>query len=913
VKRIVRVGSCLVLWFALIGCDSATAEQHVDNASGRMAEGDINTAVIELKNALQKNPDLAEARLLLGEAHARLGDHPSALKEFERALDLGLEDPRVKVGLLRAKVRLGRYQEVIGELEDQGALAPDLAVVLAEAYLEAGDLGRAKALYQQGLASADGNIGLGLIAWQEGDRERAEHYLQQAVTLDPGHADAWLRKGEFHLSEQAFDAAREAFGKASGLAAGRVIGRIGLARVHLVQGELESAAAEVERVLKLAPQYPVAHYLNGLVRFERGDVAGAEESIREVQSVAPDHPPSLYLMGAIKYRQGQLGQAESNLQRFLAQDPGNDSAAKLLASVRFDRGEYQQVVDALAPRLDGTTDAQLLAIYGAAALRVGNAAEATSALAKAVELAPDMAAFRNQLALGLLASGDRARAEAELRSAVSVDGNQFESDYLLAMLRVRERDWPAASEAVNALVQKSPENPIGYNLRGIIALEQGDRATAAAAFEEAIAQDRAFLPAVQNLARLAEQDGDRAAAMKRFEDFLGTSAGDENALLALAELAARGADVAAAVGYLEQAVAANPESVRARLGLARLHLAQGRVGPAGKVVNDALAFSPSLPDLLLLRAEIDLRSGNVEGARRIVVDLQQQAARSPDNVLLHLALGDLQGRVGQLTLARTNLERVLALTDGANPAALRGLARLDLRDGQMGAAKARVDKLLADDPEQPDNKLLQADLLLAGNRREEAEVTLRALADAGVRDGVVRLSTLHVANGDAGAAKARLTAWLERQPGDLGAQLLMADLLMREDQDLALKRYEALVDTANPVVLNNLAWLYMERKDPRATDTARRAVAAAPDNPDILDTLGWILLKDGQKQEAVRLLRRSVQLRPDNPSVQYHLGIALRESGDLRGAREALARSVEGRSFPEEQEARAALAQLADS
>jgi Flp pilus assembly protein TadD len=88
-------------------------------------------------------------------------------------------------------------------------------------------------------------------------------------------------------------------------------------------------------------------------------------------------------------------------------------------------------------------------------------------------------------------------------------------------------------------------------------------------------------------------------------------------------------------------------------------------------------------------------------------------------------------------------------------------------------------------------------------------------------------------------------------------------------------------------------------------------VDAAPNNADILDTLGWVLLKqDGASEEAVTVLRRSVQLNPGNPSIQYHLGIALRDTGDVAGAREALGKALESETFPEASDARAALAAL---
>src|SRR5690606_3631295 len=270
------------------------------------------------------------------------------------------------------------------------------------------------------------------------------------------------------------------------------------------------------------------------------------------------HPPSLYLMGAIKYAQGQLAQAEDSLQRYLSSDPGNTSAAKLLAAARFDQGNHAGVVEVLAPFVDDSDDPQLLAMYGTAQMRLGDPEAAVRALERSVELAPDAAAFRNQLALGLLASGDRAGAEDELESAVAVDGEQFQSDYLLALLRIREQQWDAAADSVDALVQKQPDSPIGYNMRGALALAQQDAETARIAFKEALAKEPAFLPAVQNLARIEEQAGHRDRAVALYRDFLRSNDGHEGALLALAELAMRDGDPKAAVGHLEAALDANP-------------------------------------------------------------------------------------------------------------------------------------------------------------------------------------------------------------------------------------------------------------------------------------------------------------------------------------------------------------------
>ena len=896
---------------ALAACDTTTPEEHFASARNYYAAGEIRTAVIELKNALQKAPDLAEARRLLGESHARLGDYPSALKEFERALDLGLDDAALRLGLLHSKNRLGRYQEVIGELEQAGALTPEFAVELADAYLSARDLAKARPLYEQALGLAGGNLGLGTIAWLQGDHERAARYLEQAVTLDPAGRDAWLRKGEFELATGSLDSAAASFNQARDLPGGQITGSLGLARVFLADGRSPAAAAEVAEVLRLAPSLFVAHYLDGLVKFQNGDIDGAEAALREVQRSVPGHPPSLYLMGAVKFQQNQLSQAEDNLQRFLAQDPNNESAAKLLASVRQQQGDQARALATLNPFLESTLDPQLLAMAGTIELRLGDAVAATRLLERAVELAPDMAPFRNQLALSLLSTGDQDRANVELETAIAVDAEQFQSDYLLAMLRLRDNDYAAALEAVNAIISKSPENPLGYNLKGAVLLGQGDQAGAIDAFEQALGFDPGYLPAASNLARLAERNGDIGAARARYSAVLESAPGTEGALLALADLAARQSDFAAAEQHLLAVIADNPDSLRARLGLLRLYLTQNRVNEADLQAAAATVIAPRLPDVMLLHAEVDLRKGDVAAARERAESLQALVADRSNQPLLLTALGNLQSRVGLLTLARTNLTAAIAASNGAAPVALRELARLDLHDNQPQAARARLDELLELDSESPAVRLLEADILLVEGNSAAAQDRFTELAAAGLRDAAMRLALLRMGQNENAPALAGLDDWLAAHPGDIGVQILRADVLMRQtDKSAAIGQYEKLLEADNPVVLNNLAWLYMEREDERALSTARRAHDLAPDSSDIADTLGWILLQSGQAQEALSFLRQSVQANPKNASVQYHLGLAYREAGDNAAAVRALRDAIALGEFPEQDDAQQVLTEL---
>ncbi len=257
-------------------------------ARDELAQGDLGTAVIELKNALQKDPDHAEAHALLGQADARLGDYAASAREFQRALKLGLDDDEVRLGLLRNKVRLGQPQEVIDALKGAGALEPPFAVVLADAYLQTGDVDRAETLYQQGKSLSDGNVGLGLVAWQQGDLPQASGYLAEAVRLDPNNWRAWLQQGELALQQGSTDEAQRAFTKAADYPGGAVMAHAGLTRTDLEKGDVAAAAGEVQKLKRLASNVPITHYLDAVVRLEQKDLTGAEAAVRRVRQLAPD-------------------------------------------------------------------------------------------------------------------------------------------------------------------------------------------------------------------------------------------------------------------------------------------------------------------------------------------------------------------------------------------------------------------------------------------------------------------------------------------------------------------------------------------------------------------------------------------------------------------------------------------------
>jgi Flp pilus assembly protein TadD len=146
--------------------------------------------------------------------------------------------------------------------------------------------------------------------------------------------------------------------------------------------------------------------------------------------------------------------------------------------------------------------------------------------------------------------------------------------------------------------------------------------------------------------------------------------------------------------------------------------------------------------------------------------------------------------------------------------------------------------------------------------------------------------------------------------------LLAAGHLQQNNTDAALQVYETLynqADDPSPKLLNEMAWLLQQRGDTRAAQLAEAAYAKAPEDPNIADTLGWILLGQGEDQRAVTLLQQAYDAASNRSVFAYHLAFALNKLGNTAQARATLLQLLlEAPNSREADKARALLDQIED-
>ena len=105
----------------LISCGvSKTAEDYLADADAFEQAGDIAAAILEVKNAVQLEPDNREARLKLGQLQLAGGNFASALKELEKSRNYGGANDELNRAITRALIMLGEHEQAATELALHG-------------------------------------------------------------------------------------------------------------------------------------------------------------------------------------------------------------------------------------------------------------------------------------------------------------------------------------------------------------------------------------------------------------------------------------------------------------------------------------------------------------------------------------------------------------------------------------------------------------------------------------------------------------------------------------------------------------------------------------------------------------------------------------------------------------------------
>lgn len=880
------------LFSGLIAGCGASPDSMVASARDYLANNDLQAASIQLKNALQENPKLAEARYLLGAVNLRQGNSTAAEKDFRRALELGSSVEQVSPLLARAMVQMGQFEQVIKEFGDTKFQDPvanaQLMASVGDAYLERKDFSKAREAFEAALTSnADdvpARIGLGRMKYLTGDVDGAFGEAEAVLARGVGGAeagDAHALRADVLLARKQVDDALAALHEAVKFRPSSVAYHFALISLLLERGDMSAAAERLAAMEKVAPKHPLTHYLFALHDLRSSKAASARDHISETIRLAPEYLPGRLLAGLIHASLNEHVVAREHLAMVVGRVPQNRSARLGLARLELAAGDPEKAMETLKPLLSLKTPApESLQLAARIQLAQGKLNAASETYEKLVAVRPSDELARTQLGVARLLEGDAAAGLSDLESASTLEGSSGAADFALVMVHLRQGELDKAAAAQRRLEERRPDDPRTYMLQGGIALAKRDLASARLSFEKALTLKSDYLPAAVNLARMDLAERKPEDALERVEAIVAKHPDNVAASLLLANLQkATGAAPDKVRGTLERVSRANPTEATPKLALAAEALGQRDAKKAISIAQEVIAAHPDDPRAHEMMGRGQLLAGDLQQA---ITAFNKQVSLQPKLPAPLIRLADAQQLAKDSAAAEQSLRRALGLKPDLIDAQQR-LAALLAGTQRLKEAIAVAHTVQKQRPKTPVGWNLEGDLYLVAKDYPSAIVAYRkSFSVRPTAETVIKLHAVQLQSGKQKDAEKTVSEWLRQEPKDVRVRSYLAERAFAarrfdEAEPLYIKLDELKPDT--PHVIGNLAWIAGQRRDPKAIGLAERAVKLAPEDPNILGTLGVLQIDSGQPENGIENLRKAVTLAPTAPALRLNLAKAYVKAG----------------------------------
>ena len=854
-------GSLLLTFSLLSGCnnspDSSEALSHITRAETYSEQGQFRSALLEVKNAIQKDPNNVEHIVRLADLYLQIG---AAKQASELLAPWMKEQPdAVALTLARAYVEQGKHLSATETLALQTPGSPEdqleASLIRAEALRRSGELVEALALYEDiatrnsssavaavGVVQTQINLGRNPQAIETADGWLAKNEMAPEVLYWKG-----LAQYQLNQLEQASATLTDAVGVLPTSDIFLPIRRNVLAtlsRVLTEQGKITEAQI-YNRILAENTNSGAREQAEAAVAaLKAGDFEEAKAILRDTLKLNPENEQVALMLGAISAGTGELDEGTRLLTENLDPETTATQFIRAATMAQIDTGDRETALKTLDRAIEARpNDNELLAMHGILALSLpGRENDGIVSLSKAISNEPGRVRLRHALARHYIGQEKPEQALGQLRMAFTSEPS----------------DWTTTGLYINLLIQQG-EQKEAAEIRDSLLNGYGDQ------------------PPAVVLASLADaQLGNQSDAIKRLEELTSKSADLQVPKVALASLYAQSGDSERAVKMLIEAATLTPDAIRPIQQAGQIYARNHSVDEVKTWLANTGKAHPELKrNTDTLGSLISVRQGNLKEARGFLSEWQDSDSGPVDRAMGQILQAEAQSaaRAGDWALARAKAAEAITLEPKNLGLALLpvGIAQME---GNMDQALSALDAVEQSFGQQTATFLARANLL---KQQSGDNAAYQYLLEQWQSSNNTRLmpSLLGLAKSVAPDTLDELTDnWIKQTPESITAHLARAEWLMTNGKEIAaINHYEQVVSRQpkNIAALNNLAWLLRESDQPQALTLAKKASELAPENAAVLDTYGWILHLSGKHSEAQDMIEKALALAPDNEEIQQHL------------------------------------------
>lgn len=859
-----RFAAVVVVLTAYGTAEANEPQEHLKDAEQLIATGDMNAAAAKLRDALAQSPDDPSLHGRLADVLATQGYYASAEQEALAARQHNGDEKLFLPVLSKILLREQKYADIL-KLITPGNRAPSLesTVRLSRglAHLGLHEPEEAEGDLREAVKLSDApGLKITLARFLGGKTpEEAEKLLDEALaTAAPGEmVEALQLKGELLRNRGDTDGAMRLFGKAIKNSPNYIPALLSRASLNIALNRFDAADVDIKPILRVVPNHVQANYLLAYASAKQGKFADADNRLDKISIHFAEFPIGYFLRAVVKFGLEQYPSAEQNVAKYLAQAPNDSPAVRLAAAIALRQGHAAVAIAYLKPLIGkAPPEAATFSLLGNAYIADGNPELALEQFEKAATLDPDSPQIRHDIAISEIRTGQDEKGLAELERIFESKSGTAVAGPTLVLTELSVRHVDEAAKIGEALVANDPKNPLYQTLLGLVRTTQADYPSAEATFRNAMALAPGLASPAQNLAKLYIALGRTDDAKSVYDNFLAKRPDNIAALLGRADIAVMQKDWLYAITTLNRAHDASPNDPAPALRLVAVYLRQQNWAKAKELSAELAARFPENGEVLSGYLQSLVAAKDFSDAKAV---LQAAIARVPDDAAL-----------------KADMIRLVAASDGVD------------------AAAEQARRYATADPASNAYDLAMADLYERANRDAEALGVLETLVARQPAEAAptILLAGIYRRMNELGKAEAILVRQQASAPDDLKVAAALASICTEAKKfDAAIAQYLRILQK-NPrdaIVLNNLASAYQQVGSlENARHFAEQAAAVAPQAPQVEDTLGWILLAQGEADKAVTYLTAASRSAPGEPEIQYHFAVALHRVGRVGDAEKVL-------------------------
>jgi tetratricopeptide (TPR) repeat protein len=277
--------------------------------------GHLDRAAALYSRAAELEPDFPRLQYSLGTALFSSGQYDQATGPLTRARDAVPEDENLRRMLALAWFNSESYDKAADLLRDEPGRGsnPSLQYAYAVALVRSGRTGEAEPVFARLLAeNADWpelNVLLGQAHAQDNDYPQAIRYLQRALELEPGVAEAQATLGDIFLRQGKLDEAEQALHAELRSHPGDVRAQYKLAVILELNRKPQEAVALLRPLLQAKPDLANGRYLLGKILLAQGAAEEARAQLEAAAALSPGDANIHYQLGQVYQRLGRREKA----------------------------------------------------------------------------------------------------------------------------------------------------------------------------------------------------------------------------------------------------------------------------------------------------------------------------------------------------------------------------------------------------------------------------------------------------------------------------------------------------------------------------------------------------------------------------------------------------------------------------